>query len=249
VGQCHRHDTRSLKEAVESAARGAFVRYDVALRSAEGDEHSFDFSLTPIADDRGRVIYLVAEGRDITSLKHLESALREANLQLQLAQDHARQLAITDELTGLYNRRGFFIIGEQHRRLGVRSNTRALLMFADVDELKRANDDFGHELGDCLLTMAAKALTLTFRASDLIARLGGDEFAVLASISPYESADALAARLSAQLDVLNAEAGLAAPLRLSFGMHEFDWVGDVDLDTHLAQADAAMYAQRRDRKR
>jgi diguanylate cyclase (GGDEF)-like protein/PAS domain S-box-containing protein len=238
-----------LIDGVESAAKGAFVRYDVALRSAAGEEHHFDFSLTPISDHAGKVVYLVAEGRDITALKRLESALREANRELQLAQDQARQLAITDGLTGLYNRRGFFIIGEQHRRLGVRSKTKALLMFADVDGLKQANDEFGHELGDTLLTIAAKALTLTFRASDLIARLGGDEFAVLASISPYDSTAMIADRLRAQLDILNAEAGLVTPLRLSFGMHEFEWIDDVDLETRVAQADAAMYTQKRSRKR
>lgn len=236
-----------LKDAVASAAKGVFVRYDVSLPAPGGAQSTFDFSLTPIADDGGHVIYLVAEGRDITELKRLEQALRDANRELELAQEQSRQLAITDELSGLYNRRGFFIIAEQHRRLGARSKTRALLMFADIDGLKQANDEFGHDLGDALIELTAKALTQTFRASDLVARLGGDEFAVLASLSSEDSTDALSERLHQRLDGLNDEIKLAVPLRLSFGLHEFEWTDDLDLETRVAQADGAMYAQKRSR--
>lgn len=236
-----------LKDAVALAAKGEFVRYDVTLPALDGSQHTFDFSLTPIADGGGSVIYLVAEGRDITELKRLEHALREANRELLQAQEQSRQLAITDALSGLYNRRGFFIIAEQHRLLGVRSKTRALLMFADIDGLKQANDDYGHELGDALIALAAKALSQTFRASDLVARLGGDEFAVLASLSAKDSTPALAERLAKRLDTLNDEARFPVPLRLSFGLHEFEWTEDLDLETRVAQADAAMYAQKRSR--
>ena len=236
-----------LKDAVALAAKGEFVRYDVTLPALDGSEHTFDFSLTPITNDAGRVIYLVAEGRDITELKRLEHALREANRELLQAQEQSRQLAITDALSGLYNRRGFFIIAEPHRLLGIRSKTRALLMFADIDGLKQANDDYGHELGDALIALAAKALSQTFRASDLVARLGGDEFAVLASLSAKDSTPALAERLAKRLDTLNDEARFPVPLRLSFGLHEFEWTEDLDLETRVAQADAAMYAQKRSR--
>jgi diguanylate cyclase (GGDEF)-like protein/PAS domain S-box-containing protein len=236
-----------LKHAVASAAKGEFIRYDVTLPALDGSQHTFDFSLTPTAGDGGQVIYLVAEGRDITELKRLEHALRETNKALELAQEQSRQLAITDELSGLYNRRGFFIIAEQHRRLGARSKTRALLMIADIDGLKQANDEFGHDLGDALIELTAKALTQTFRASDLVARLGGDEFAVLASLSPDDSASALSERRHQRLNALNDETKLAVPLRLSFGPHEFEWTDDLDLETRVAQADGAMYAQKRSR--
>ena len=237
-----------LKHAVASAARGEFVRYDVALPAPGGSHSTFDFSLTPITDEAGQVLYLVAEGRDITEQKRLEIALREANEQLQRAQEQARQLAITDELTGLHNRRGFFLLAEQHRRLGERAKSKAFLMFADIDGLKHSNDRFGHESGDLLIVLAAKALTQTLRASDLIARLGGDEFAVLASLSADESCDQIVARLSAKVDALSREANLSVPLQLSVGLHEFDWSDGLDLETRVAQADAAMYAQKRRRR-
>jgi diguanylate cyclase (GGDEF)-like protein/PAS domain S-box-containing protein len=237
-----------LKQAVSSAASGKFVRYDVTLPALDEREYTFDFSLTPIIDKAGQVVYLVVEGRDITELKRLEQALRDTNRQLLLAQEQARQLAITDELTGLYNRRGFFIIGEQHKRLGARSKTQALLMFADVDGLKQANDEYGHDVGDALITLAAKVLAQTFRESDLIARFGGDEFAVLASLTSDDSARTLGERVTARLDALNREAKLPVPLSLSVGTLEFNWADELDLETRVAQADAAMYAQKRSRK-
>lgn len=234
-----------LKQAVASAAAGAFIRYDVTLSALDGSAHTFDFSLTPITGDVGQVIYLVAEGRDITELKRLEHALVDANRELVQAQEQNRQLAITDALSGLCNRRGFFIHAEQHRQLGIRAKTKALLMFVDIDGLKQANDDFGHELGDALIVLTAKALTQTFRSTDLVARLGGDEFAALASLSAEDSAAVLTARLTQRLAALNEESQLAMPLRLSFGLHEFEWADDLDLETRVARADTAMYAQKR----
>ena len=188
---------------------------------------------------------LVAEGRDITEFKRLEHALVDANRELVQAQEQNRQLAITDALSGLCNRRGFFIHAEQHRQLGIRAKTKALLMFVDIDGLKQANDEFGHELGDALIVLTAKALTQTFRSTDLVARLGGDEFAALASLSAADSAAVLTARLTQRLAALNDESQLAMPLRLSFGLHEFEWADDLDLETRVARADTAMYAQKR----
>jgi diguanylate cyclase (GGDEF)-like protein/PAS domain S-box-containing protein len=237
-----------LRAAVAAAAQGQFVRYDVTLASPDGVRHTFDFSLNPITDDTGRVVQLVAEGRDITELKRLEQALRESNEQLELARQQARQLAITDELSGLYNRRGFFVVADQQRRLAARSHARGLLMFVDIDDLKLTNDEYGHEVGDALIVAAASVLTSTFRASDLVARLGGDEFAVLASLGEGDSSSAFAHRLATHLEALNAGQSLRVPLRLSMGMHEFPWAEDTDLESLIAHADVAMYRHKREKK-
>lgn len=233
-----------LKAAVAAAQQGQFVRYDVTLPSVDGLAHTFDFSLTPIADDTGTVVLIVAEGRDITEQKRLEHALRETNRRLELAQEQARQLAITDELTGLHNRRGFFLIGEQLKQLATRKQGRGLLMFIDIDSLKRANDDYGHDAGDALIVAAATVLARTFRASDVVARLGGDEFAVLASLSGEDSAATVADRLAANLDALNRDAKLCMPLQVSTGTHEFAWADDLALEVLVSRADAAMYEGR-----
>ncbi len=237
-----------LKTAVADARSGSFVRYDVTLRSVDGVEHTFDFSLMPIADADGRVELLVAEGRDITEQKRLEEALRNANQQLQVAQEQARQLAITDELTGLYNRRGFFLMAEQQKRVALRTQARGLLMFADVDDLKQANDHFGHDVGDALIMAAARTLAHAFRNGDLVARLGGDEFVVLALPSPGDAAATLAERVASHVEAFNCDATLPQPLRLSVGTHEFVWTDDLALDEIVASADAAMYRHKRSRR-
>ena len=238
-----------LKAAVDSAGKGEFIRYDVTLPSIDGLEHTFDFSLMPIADDTGQVVMLVAEGRNITEKKQLEQELRETNLKLQLAQEQARQLAITDELTGLYNRRGFYIMAEQQKQIALRSSARGLLMFVDVDDLKRVNDEYGHDVGDELIIGAARVLTRTFRTGDLVSRFGGDEFAVLALLSTGDSTATFTNRLAFHLDAFNNDTKLRMILQMSLGTREFEWTDNIGFESLVAQADAHMYEQKRKRKR
>jgi two-component system cell cycle response regulator len=87
-------------------------------------------------------------------------------------------LALTDELTGLYNRRGFMALAERQLKIGRRSGRGMLLFVMDVDRLKQINDSFGHFEGDRALKRTAEVLEETFRDSDVLARLGGDGFAV-----------------------------------------------------------------------
>src|SRR3989338_8947318 len=102
---------------------------------------------------------------DITDRKHTEEMLRE--------------LSITDELTNLYNRRGFLTLAADRLKLTRRSKTGLWMFFADVDGLKHINDTFGHQEGDRALTDVAQILKKIFRESDIIARLSGDEFIIL----------------------------------------------------------------------
>lgn len=89
-------------------------------------------------------------------------------------------LSLTDELTGLWNRRGFLFHAEQHLKRSLRTRATSLLVYADMDYLKQINDNFGHHEGSLAIEAAADILRKTFRESDVIARLGGDEFAILA---------------------------------------------------------------------
>ena len=98
-----------------------------------------------------------------------------------LVERELRSLALTDELTSLYNRRGFWASATQQLKLAHRNTKEALIFFCDLDNLKQINDSYGHGEGDRALVRAANALAQTFRNSDILARLGGDEFAVLAS--------------------------------------------------------------------
>jgi predicted signal transduction protein with EAL and GGDEF domain len=132
--------------------------------------------------------------RDIRS--HSRSALRDKRHYSPMnellmraiycaAQQHVLQasladLALSDELTGLYNRRGFMALAERQLKLGRRSGRGMLFILVDVDGLKQINDSLGHSQGDSALRRTAEVLRKTFRNSDVIARMGGDEFAVLA---------------------------------------------------------------------
>ncbi len=90
-----------------------------------------------------------------------------------------QSLALTDTLTGLYNRNGFVTIADEQLKLAHRNRNSVALAFIDLDGMKRINDELGHEFGDKALIATARILKATFRASDLVARLGGDEFIAL----------------------------------------------------------------------
>jgi diguanylate cyclase (GGDEF)-like protein len=128
---------------------------------------------------------------DIPESQKLSNALQltvSCAVRRTLLERELRSLALTNDLTGLYNRRGFFASARQQLRLARRNTQESLLFFCDVDNLKKINDSYGHGEGDLALVRAAAVLEQTFRDSDILARLGGDEFAVLAleASSQYE---------------------------------------------------------------
>ncbi|MDD0842691.1 GGDEF domain-containing protein [Pseudomonas sp. Gutcm_11s] len=151
-----------------------------------------------------------------------------------------RQLSLTDELTGLSNRRGFLLLAERELESARRRGGRCLLLYADLDYLKQANDRFGHAAGDAMLIDAAQLLRSLFRSTDVVARLGGDEFVVLAS--DYTSSEEVLLRLHRALDTFRRTTG--RPLSLSVGLAESGLRGGSGLDTLLQQADSAMYANK-----
>ncbi|OJF75808.1 MAG: hypothetical protein BKP49_10110 [Treponema sp. CETP13] len=116
--------------------------------------------------------------------KELENALekvKQANKKLEW-------LSVIDELTGLYNRRGFLTSSKQNIELAKRNDSEIMLIFFDLDGLKQINDNYGHKTGDIAIQAIANILQMSFRKSDIIARFGGDEFTVLSincSISQY----------------------------------------------------------------
>jgi diguanylate cyclase (GGDEF)-like protein len=157
-----------------------------------------------------------------------------------------RLLALTDDLTGFYNRRGFLILAMQQLKVSRRNGQPMLLFFADVDHLKTTNDLYGHNEGDALLLRCAAALNNTFRESDILARLGGDEFAVLAAEGADRTCHAITSRLENAVGDVNARGG-ATPLSLSIGMARFDPQNPVSLGELLTSADSDMYRHKRSR--
>jgi len=163
-------------------------------------------------------------------------------------QDHLRELSITDELTGLSNRRGFFAFAQQQMKHARRNNVRMVLFFADLDDLKNINDTFGHVAGDRALTDAARIFVETFRDSDIIARMGGDEFAVIMGNAPDSGIEAVRNRLEKRLEKYNSRRDGSFRLAVSVGLTVFDPAKPVTVDELSREADARMYEQKQQKK-
>jgi two-component system cell cycle response regulator len=159
-----------------------------------------------------------------------------------------RAMSLTDPLTGLYNRRGFFALAEQQLKMAHRFRQGLLLLFADLDDFKQINDTAGHHVGDQALREAAAALRETFRTSDILARLGGDEFAVVAINALDQDAEAVLARLRRNLEARNAARSGGYRLVMSIGSVRYQPDHLRSVEELLAEADARMYEDKR-RKR
>ena len=159
--------------------------------------------------------------------------------------EEIRSLTLVDELTGLYNRRGFSTLGEQQLRMARRTDTGLLLLFADVDNMKQINDSVGHQAGDQALRDTAKVMSETCRESDVVGRIGGDEFAVLAVRPSGDDAGALSSRLRDNLEAHGSDQELPYALSLSIGEVYHDPRSEYSIDELLAQADALMYEDKR----
>jgi diguanylate cyclase (GGDEF)-like protein len=161
-----------------------------------------------------------------------------------LIERELRHLALCDDLTCLYNRRGFFAAGTQQLKIARRNQKPALLLFCDLDGLKTINDTFGHREGDLALVRAADALETVFRDSDVLARLGGDEFAVLAmDLSPRHQ-QTIYARLQKALNK-SAKDDRRYDLSVSVGAAWYDPQNPISLGELMEQADRAMYERKR----
>lgn len=173
----------------------------------------------------------------------VDAMLKRASLwavQRSLLDREVRSLAITDDLTGFFNRRGFLASVTQQLKLAHREKQSVLLFYFDLDNLKGINDSFGHREGDLALVHTADALEETFRDSDVLARLGGDEFAVLAWEASVPHTQVILSRLERHLKKANAEES-RYKLSLSVGVARYDPHAPVSIGELMATADQDMY--------
>ena len=156
-------------------------------------------------------------------------------------------LSFRDELTGLYNLRGFSLLSEQVLRLAQRSQLPLSVLFIDLDHLKQINDSFGHDVGSTFLVEIAEILKQTFRETDVIGRVGGDEFAVVCQGSHVAISIAVQ-RLQATCALRNAESDRRFPLSVSMGFVTAEEQAGQSLKELLTEADKAMYEEKRRKK-
>lgn len=174
----------------------------------------------------------------------LEQRVRDRTADLEQANEEIRQLSVTDELTGLNNRRGFYLLGEAALRAARRNGHSCLLAYIDVNGLKRVNDEFGHDAGDALIADVGELLRSTLRASDVVARMGGDEFCVLVT-EPVADPGGLKDRLSAAFETFNHARTRPYLLSASIGLTQTDAADSHTLDDLLSSADGLMYQEKK----
>ena len=190
-------------------------------------------SARPIRDELGRVVVAVTTLRDITEQRATAERLRD--------------LSLTDELTGLLNRRGFLAMANGQIAASRRTRAPVALLYADVNGLKRINDELGHEQGDQTIQDAAQVLRSVLRERDIVARIGGDEFvALLPNFSPA-AREPLLERLAASIRSRKEHEARPYRLSVSAGVTFMDWESGQSLDELLADADRRMYEHKRER--
>ncbi|MDQ3697818.1 MAG: GGDEF domain-containing response regulator [Gemmatimonadota bacterium] len=240
-------------------------RYDVVLLALPEDTDRLAPFLT-LAEQRPDVpvIVLIAAEDDAAGTEALEAGAQDAlvrghlqELSVWRAVRHAvarhcvqaslHAIALVDELTGLYNRRGFLTLARQQIKSAERMRRGLVHIYADFDGLKAINDTFGHREGDLALIETADILRATFREFDVLSRLGGDEFAVLALQSEEATAELLLQRLRSGIADRNARGHRQYDISLSLGATSHDPDQPCVVEELISAADSLMYQQKRSR--
>jgi diguanylate cyclase (GGDEF)-like protein/PAS domain S-box-containing protein len=214
-------------------AAGEKLRTESLRRHKDGHTLWVAIAATPfgVLDQPGRVYAMY---HDISARKN--------------AEDELKALLLVDQLTGLPNRRAFITLSEQALKQAVRMERDVLMIFIDVDRLKQINDTYGHLAGDRALIDTARVLRESCREADIIARLGGDEFVALMTVDSDQTAEIVCERIKSRVEAHNRELDRGYDLSLSLGAKRSRAEGTMLADL-LAQADVALYEQKRGRGR
>jgi diguanylate cyclase (GGDEF)-like protein len=160
-------------------------------------------------------------------------------------EEELRSMSLTDDLTGLYNRRGFMTLADQQLKIANRLKRGVLILYADLDNMKYINDTFGHKEGDAALIETANILKKIFRESDIIARIGGDEFVVYPVEHSDKSAKALDERFQKHFKDYSEKRGRNYRLSTSIGIVHYENKCPPSIHKLLDQADKMMYKKKR----
>jgi diguanylate cyclase (GGDEF)-like protein/PAS domain S-box-containing protein len=238
IGQNHKilnsgyHPKGFFKDMYRQVASGNLWQKDVCNRAKNGSLYWVDTTILPSRGDDGKIQGYISIRTDITERKN--------------AVQESRHLALYDTLTDLPNRRLLLDRLNQVLAFNTRTNSRAGLLFIDLDHFKTLNDTSGHDVGDLLLKEVALRLTTYIRQSDTIARLGGDEFVVLLkdlsedTMKAAEQTEVIGEKI---LTLINQPYQLGTQFyesTCSIGATLFDGL-PVETDELFKQADIAMY--------
>lgn len=222
------HDHRDAITSKIGAASGGQRAENVETVCSRGDGTLFDgvLNLAPIRDQQGEVTGVSVIARDITESKRAEEL---------------RQQALTDDLTGLNNRRGFMVHAEARAEDARSSGKPFTVLFIDLNGLKNINDNLGHQEGDAAISDAADIIRETFRENDIVARLGGDEFCVLLTEDKEDGSESAIGRLKAMTEIHNLQGGKPYKVEMSVGAARYDPTAPCSIDDLIERADSSMY--------
>jgi diguanylate cyclase (GGDEF)-like protein/PAS domain S-box-containing protein len=201
---------------------------------SQRDNNYFLLTLSPVIESGEKITAVTVVSKKITELKKMEEELRT--------------LTLTDSLTGLYNRRGFLTFAEQHLKIANRMKSKIYMLYADLDDLKRINDAFGHQEGDEALKETARLLEETFRESDILSRIGGDEFVVMPIKFGDENVAAITSRLENNLTRYNEKNHRTYALSISVGITYYDPDQPITVEELLSRCDKLMYKEKTGKK-
>ncbi len=223
----------AMFHALRARYAEAMTRQDVHVEDVRVDRRRFAASwllhqAVPTADGVAVTV------RDISQRKREEVRLRRASL--------------TDDLTQLYNRRGFLTLADQNLRIARRQGKEVVLLYVDMDEFKQLNDTFGHAEGDRALAAVGRLLRRAVRDCDVVARMGGDEFTIMALDADGAAARLIQRRIEERVALLNASGELATTLSLTIGHTRSRPTDQASLAELLDRADTLLYARKRRRK-
>jgi diguanylate cyclase (GGDEF)-like protein len=264
-GRVEIESATELSEALRRLSRGGIdvVLLELSLPDSEGmstfertyafapdvpvvvltDKYDEDLGVSAV--QAGAQDYLLKRTADTGEiLRALRYALERHRLLTAL-----RSLSLMDDLTNLYNRRGFTDLGSQYLELARRSDREITLVFLDLDRFKTINDSLGHHVGDRALRRVAEILRTTFRRSDIIARMGGDEFAALALESSNKHESNIVDRLREHFAQFNGSHREPYQISVSIGVARDEGSRHIPLIDLLAEADANMYEEKRSKLR
>jgi diguanylate cyclase (GGDEF)-like protein/PAS domain S-box-containing protein len=208
--------------------RGETLRlHDASLRTAPGQQVPVALSCAPLPSEQHAMVVTVL---DMSVVRHLHKQLEYQ--------------AVTDPLTGLLNRRGFYQTVENLLLRGERSDSSWVLLYLDLDGFKRVNDSLGHDAGDRVLRWVSEQLKACLRPFDILARMGGDEFTALLDLEFPEQAAKIAEKLIERVSICQQIDGLDIALGASIGIATYPDCG-ANLDGMLRAADIAMYEAKR----
>lgn len=232
-------------------------RYTIVVNNIFINEEQLGMLLLEIEHDQ---IYLIesimaqlgSAFKIMHMLKMQTSIQRQLEFSLQRIKENNEMLETMskcDELTGIYNRRGFFERASEYINNPLNVGKRAIMIFADLDNLKTINDHLGHDEGDFSIRGCAEILKESMRSSDIVARIGGDEFAVLAVTDSLADGESLRQRIKKTTDEFNEKSGKNYYIGISVGYCELVCDEKTLVETYLDKADDMLYEDKRNKRK